>query len=209
MKNKLLPLVFGATAILITSCQDGERNGRDKAATAVTDSISDTTKRAQMYTADVDLNGDEKAFVLSASGEGLLELEAAKLAHQKTTNEDLKLLTKEIINIYTKSNADLEKVAQGKGMVIPSTLTEESNRRVESLKSLSGTALDKAYITLLISNLTHTEELYSKASVFRNEDMKTFALNMLAKVQELHGKTTDLAIKFNVSNINNGQDLRR
>jgi predicted outer membrane protein len=206
MKNTRLFLLTAAI-LSFGACQNGDRNHRDQAATTVADSSSDTTKRAQMYTSDVDLIGDEKAFILSASADNSLETEAGTLIILKTKNAMVKSLAQQIISAYSKANKDLTRIAKGKGLNVQTVLSEENSAKVSSLKALSGTALDKAYISLLISTHSHDEDLFGKAAIFKNKDLKLFALNFLPEIQKFHQTATDIAIKINISNKNNGNDL--
>jgi predicted outer membrane protein len=207
MKNTHLLLLLTVTMVSLGSCQGGDRNHRDQAATTVADSTSDTTKRAQMYTSDVDLNGDEKAFILSVSDDALLEAEAGTLIVQKTKNPMVKSLAQQIIKAYTKANKDLTLIAKGKGLNVETVLSEEHLAQVKSLNTLSGTALDKSYISLVISTHSHDESLFGKAAIFRNKDLKIFALNFLPEIQKFHKAATNIAIKMNISKKGNGDDL--
>ncbi|SEA69280.1 DUF4142 domain-containing protein [Pedobacter hartonius] len=208
MKTTHLLLLLPAMILSLGACQNGDRNHRDQAATTVADSTSDTTQRAQMYTSDVDLNGNEKAFILSVSDNALLEAEAGALIVQKTKNQAISGLAKQLIKGYTKAGKDLTTIAKGKGLDVQTVLSQDHQAEVTSLKALSGLALDKAYISLVIRIHSHDEDLFGKAAIFKNKDLKIFALNFLPEIQKFHKTATDVAIKMNLSNKGNGNDLQ-
>jgi len=208
MKTTHLLLLLPVMILSLGACRNGDRNQRDQAATTVADSTSDTTQRAQAYTSDVDLNGNEKAFILSVADDALLETEAAALIIQKTKNQAVSGLAKQIIKGYTKAGKDLTMIAKGKGLAIQTVLSQDHQAQVTSLKALSGLALDKAYISLVIRTHSHNEDLFGKAAIFKNKDLRIFALNFLPEIQKLHETATDIAIKMNLSNKGNGNELQ-
>ncbi|CAM4108135.1 Predicted outer membrane protein [Pedobacter westerhofensis] len=205
-KNNLL-LNTIVIIIATVSCQNQNRNNRDQAATSVTDTTTDTTKRAQIYTSDVDLQGNEKLFILEAINGALFDIETAAIVERETKDPLVKSFAKKMFTASTKANNDLASIAKGKGINPPTVQSEENRTQLLVLKTVSGKLLDKTYIKLVSTSLAHYDMLFGKAVTFKNKDIKTFAINALSEIQQRHKEATAIAKKLNVSNQNNGNDL--
>jgi len=195
------------TAFGLQACNNNDRGGRDAAATSATGSLADTTQRAQNYTADVEVNGDEKSFILPAAVGGMMEVAAGNLIIQKSVNPSVKAFAVRMVKDHTKANIELEKIAKAKGLTVPATLPEEQMKHIVAMKTLSGRTLDVHYITMMINDHAETEELFGKATAFKDGDLKTFALNTLPVIQEHHKLAGEIGKKLNISNVNNGDDM--
>jgi len=200
----LIGLLISAAGL--QACQNGNRNNRDEAATKPSDSISDTTSRAQAYTADVDLKGDEKSFIMDAATGGMMEVEAGKIAIEKSSNPAVKDFATQMVKDHTKANDDLGKIAKGKGLALPTVLPEDQAKHLSQMKALTGRPFDTHYIQMMLTDHAKTEALFGEASKFSNTDLKAFALNTLPIIQTHHKKATEIATKLNITNANNGDD---
>jgi putative membrane protein len=205
-KINLLPIAF-AIILMAAACQNENRNNRDKAATNVTDTTMDTTARAQMYTSDVDLQGNEKLFFLSAINGAMLDIEAGTMAERKTKDPLVKAFAHKMVVAATKANQNLELIAKGKGISPPTVLSEENLSQMAALKTVSGNLFDKTYVKLATQSLAAADLLLGKAATFKNEDIKTFAINSLSDIQQNYKEAVTLGKKLNISNQNNGNDL--
>lgn len=195
------------TGFALQSCNNNNRDGRDSAATSAVDSLSDTTQRAQNYTADVDINGDEKSFILPAAAGGMMEVAAGNLIVQKSLNPLVKAFAARMVKDHTKANTELEKVVKAKGLTVPATLPEEQMKHIDAMKTLTGRSLDVHYITMMIDDHAKTEDLFGKATSFKDNDLKAFALTTLPIIKEHYKLAVELGKKLNISNVNNGDDL--
>jgi len=203
-KNTLIILLIGVAGL--QACQNGDRNNRDTAATIPSDSTSDTTSRAQAYTADVDLKGDEKSFIINAATGGMMEVEAAKIAIQKSSNAAVKNFASLMVKDHTKANTDLGKIAKSKGLALPASLPEDQMEHLSKMKALTGRPFDTHYIQMMLTDHAKTEALFGEAAKFSNADLKNFALNTLPIIQTHHKKAIEIGTSLNITNANNGDD---
>jgi putative membrane protein len=192
---------------LLLSCTSNDRGGRDAATTSAIGQVTDTTQRAQIYTADVDINGDEKSFILQAAAGSMEEIASGNLIIQSSSNASVKAFAKRLVKDHTKASLELEKIATTKGLTLPSTLSEVQLKRIAGMKALSGRQLDVQYITMMIDNHAKTEEIFGKATSFKDLELKEFALNTLPAIQTHLKDAVKLGQKLNISNTNNGDDL--
>jgi len=206
-KHHLLPLAI-AIVFGFTACQNENRNNRDQAAINVTDTTTDTTLRAQMYTSDVDLQGNEKLFILTAINGAMLDIEAATMVERKTKALMIKSFAQQIVANQTKALKNLTLIAKGKGINPPTVLSQENLQQMGTLKTVTGNLLDKTYIKLATKSLTDADLLFGKAATFKNKDIKTFAINSLSEIQQTQKEAVAIGKQLNVSNQNNGNDLQ-
>jgi len=191
----------------LQACQSSDRKNRDDAATTAADSLGDTTQRAQTYTADVALTGDEKTFILPVVSGGMMEVEAGNLILQKSGNKAVKEFAAMMVKDHTKANHDLELIAKSKGIALPAVLPEPQMKHMEKMKELSGRSLDVHYVTMMIDDHANTEALFGQASRYTDQDLKRFILNTLPIIQMHHKKAVQLGKDLNISNANNGDDM--
>jgi len=208
MRKSTILTVTVAAIFATTACQNENRNNRDKAATTITDTTMDTTQRAQMYTSDVDLQGNEKLFIMTAINGAMLDIETGTLIERKTKDPVVKAFAKQMVAASTKVNNNLTSIAKGKGISPPSLQSEENLSQIAALKTVSGIMLDKTYIKLAIKSLGASDILFGKAATFKNEDIKTFAINSLSEVQANQKQAVAIGKKINISNLNSGDDLQ-
>ena len=206
-KNNLLP-IFIAIIIGAVSCQNENRNNRDKPATSVTDTTMDTTQRAQMYTSDVDLQGNEKLFILNAINSAMLDIETGTMVERKTKDPVVKSFARKMVAASTKANKNLALIAKEKGINPPTVQSGDNLTQITTLKKLSGNLLDKTYIKLASTSLASSDLLFGKAATFKNKDIKTFAINALSDIQQNHKEAIAIGKKLNINNQNNGNDLQ-
>ena len=172
------------TAILIailatTACTNSERAHRDVAAVDTTLPLLDTTNKAQVYTADVNLNGDEKVFLLNASLSAKRIIEFSHLASQRAKNTNLRNQATKFAHQYNTMLTHLESLAKGKGILLS---TNETIGELEVLKKEQGANFDKLYLDLILVEHANLIQQLDNGSKLVNEDIKNFATNGLTIV---------------------------
>lgn len=191
----------------LQSCGNADRNGRDQAATGITDSLSDTTQRAKAVTADVDLNGDEKVFTLSAANGGMMEVEAANLALKKSKNKTVKDFAARMLKDHGMANDELKQIAVSKGLDLPTTLPEELAAHLKQMNTLEDRAFDVQYMRMMMDDHKRTVQLFTDGSRLADAQLKNFAAKTLPIIQEHHKMAVEIGKKLNVTNANNGDDV--
>lgn len=207
MKTKAYLILAISGALAIQSCNSADRGDRDEETTILADSLSDTTTRAKALTADVDLTGDEKVFVLTAANSGMMEVEAANVILKKSKDAEVKALAQQVLTDHTKANKDLEAFAKGKGIALPTVLSDEHAKHVRDLAALVDRPLNTAYITMMIEHHKKSVTLFSQATQLKDFDLKSMASQTLPVLTGHLKKAEELGKKMNVSNQGNGDDL--
>lgn len=175
------------TVLAVTACTNSERTKRDAAAADTTLPLVDTTNKAQVYTADVDLNGDEKVFLLNSSLSAQRMIAFANLANQRAKNVDLRNQATKLAHQYNTMLIHLESLAKGKGILLNTT---DAIGELAVLKKEQGASFDKLYANLILVEHTNLiQQLYNGSKV-ANEDIRNFASNGLTIVNR---NNSDLA----------------
>jgi putative membrane protein len=140
-----------------------------------THSDSSTTKSA---TADQD-------FARKVAAGGMAEVELAKLAQQKSSSEEVKSLAQRLETDHSKANDELKALASKKGWDLPTTPTSDQAAKKASLEKLSGSAFDKQYVDLMVSNhRTNINAFQHQASKGTDADLKQWASSTLPTLKE-------------------------
>lgn len=182
---KKLAFTLLASFILI-SCSNSERDHRDQAAADTTSPQLDTTNKAQTYTADVNLNGDEKVFLLNSSISVHRIVELTHLASQKANDRNLRGQAKLLETGNRKMLDDLKAIANGKGI----QLTNDEPKEIKILNEMPKNLFDKEYIKLILLEHANLIQELEKGSKLTNTNMKNFAVNSLPTVNK---NNSDLA----------------
>ncbi|WP_207426276.1 DUF4142 domain-containing protein [Pedobacter sp. SYSU D00535] len=129
---------------------------------------------------DDDDTMDRQEFTTQASASNLLEVSASALADTRSSNQTVRNFAAMMVSDHTQANAELQVIASAKGLTLASGLTTTQQQQVNSLSSLSGSAFDKAYMSLMVSSHQNAVQLFDSAEDQVNDgDLRTYARNKL------------------------------
>lgn len=207
MKMFLKNLLAIYLMVVLQACSNGDRNGRDETAKEITDTMSDTTRRAQTATADVDLNGDGKMFVSRAASGGMMEVEAAGLALKRSKNKSVKDFAAQMLKDHSKVNEELRKIADEKGIQLAQTLPAEHSGHLDEMNTLADRAFDVQYLRMMINDHKSTVQLFTDGSRLADPKLKAFSIKTLPVIQDHYNKAIAIGKNLNINNANNGDDV--
>lgn len=205
-KYQILPLI-AITIFGLQSCRNQDRTHRDDPATNKADTTLDTTMRAQASTADVDLTGDEKSFLLNAATAGMTEVAASNQILIKTKNAAVKQFAEMMVKDHTSVGNELAAIAKTKGIALPGQLPDSKKNELEKMNQLSGDELDKKYVVMMINGHTQTIDWFDRATTYSNQQIRQFALKTLPTLKHHAEIVGEIGKKLNVSNAGNGDNL--
>ncbi|WP_414550180.1 DUF4142 domain-containing protein [Anabaena sp. CCY 0017] len=181
-------MLLVSSTIAITSY--AQINQRAIAQTTPNSSTTLETKILQNSLSEID-----KIYLQEAAQAGMAEVEMAKLALEKSNNENIKQYAQQMIQDHTPLNQELMQLAQQKGMTLPSNLNPKYQAFKTQLSELSGENFDLAYtneggINANLQNLIiHTRQL----QLGQDPDLQAFAFKNLPVV-EAHLQLVDLLL---------------
>ena len=88
---------------------------------------------------------DKKLLMLAATG-GMMQLELSKVAVEKASSEDVRMIAKAEVDEQTALAAKLSEIARSGGASLPGAPDEKTSKMVEELSAKSGLELDKHYL---------------------------------------------------------------
>ncbi|MFD2365529.1 DUF4142 domain-containing protein [Pseudoduganella sp. GCM10020061] len=88
---------------------------------------------------------DSKA-IMDMAMANMAEVEMGKMAQSKGTSEQVKTFGQQMIDDHGKALAEVQALAQAKGVTLPTALDDKHRKEAAKLNALSGAAFDKAYM---------------------------------------------------------------
>ena len=102
-----------------------------------------------------------------------------------TCTEEVKNLASRLHTDHMKANDELTKIASQKNWTLPAEPTADQKNQKAKLEKLSGTAFDKAYADLMVTNHRNNIPLFERqASKGADAELKQFASNTLPTLKE-------------------------
>lgn len=123
-------------------------------------------------------------FVQKAAIGGLAEVKMAKLAIERAQAPEVKQFARKMLADHTKANTELKRIADKKGMQVPTQLDADQQKNMEKLSSLTGADFDKAYMSMMVDDhRTDVAEFRQQAERGSDPDLKQFAMRTLPTLE--------------------------
>lgn len=129
-------------------------------------------------------SGDAK-FIEHVARAGQAEVDLGRLGEQKAQATEVKALARRLVADHTKSNEQLMKIAQQKGVEPPSQPSKsESNQRAK-LEKLNGQAFDQAFAKEIVQDHQKDIKYFQKEETsLKDPQLKSFAQQTLPVLQQ-------------------------
>ncbi|MGI8503684.1 MAG: DUF4142 domain-containing protein [Hassallia sp.] len=101
-------------------------------------------------------------FITKAAQSDMTEIQTSKLALQKSKNKSVRDYAQMMIKQHTESSKELKPIAQSKKVTLPTTIGPENTALLTSLKKVSGSKFDQAYLEGQVQAHTKTQAEYQK-----------------------------------------------
>ena len=129
--------------------------------------------------ADVDVDD----FVEEASEKNIAEIEAGKLALEKSQTPSVRAFAQKMINDHTANNTELRSIAASKKVELSDDAALASKAKATLMKQRDGESFDAAYANNQVKAHRDAIEFYKKASKSKDTEVRTFAVAALPKLQ--------------------------
>jgi putative membrane protein len=134
-----------------------------------------------------DVAAADRTFVTVAASTGMLEVEASRLALERTKHPQLRGFAQKMVDEHSKSTDELKSIARDVGLTdVPTTTMGKYNAMLEKLRALKDADFDREYAAQ-IGVASHTEAiaLFDQASKdVSNPQLKEFAAKTLPRLRE-------------------------
>jgi putative membrane protein len=119
----------------------------------------------------------DKDFVSRTVQSGMAEIQLGQLAVQKSSSEDVKEFSRNMVDDHETINNQMEWAAQHMGVRLPSGISKKNKELIAKLQGLSGTEFDNAYIVAMVKDHKNDE------SEFRERDLQSQNPNLKRLIQ--------------------------
>jgi putative membrane protein len=137
-----------------------------------------TTAFAAPSTTDTD-------FVMRAAQAGMAEVAAGKMAESNGQAASVKSFGKRMVADHTKAGDELKQIAGKKGVMMPTSPSDEQKKAGQRLQGLKGAEFDKAYAAQMVKDHEDAVTLFENESDSgMDPDLKAFAKKTLPTLQE-------------------------
>jgi putative membrane protein len=107
----------------------------------------------------------DKAFVRTATEEGIADVKLGQLAVQKG-GVDVKTLAQKLVDDHTAMNKEMAAIADSLGVMQPKNMSKDDQAEYSKLNSLTGKDFDTEYLTFIAkAHYQKTHDFYMEASV--------------------------------------------
>jgi putative membrane protein len=144
--------------------------------------VPDATAKDQMPPAG-GTPGD-KAFAEKASMGSQMEIEAGKIALQKSSDEKVKAFAQQLINDHSKASDDLKSAAAEEGITLPSQLDAKHQGMLDKLNGLSGAQFDAAFKAQMIEDHKKDIAMFEKEAASGQSAVDKFASATLPTLKQ-------------------------
>jgi putative membrane protein len=128
----------------------------------------------------------DAGFVTNASGAGLAEIEAGKLAETNAGSDKVKTFARQIVADHTKAGEELKSLAAGdRGYATAESPPPANQKDIDALKMLNGAAFDKEFAKVMVADHQKAVAIFEvEAEKGSNKDLQAFAKKTLPTLKD-------------------------
>ena len=127
----------------------------------------------------------DRRFIEKAAVGGMAEVELGKLAQTNGASDQVKQFGARMSEDHAKANDELKEIASTKGVEVPTSLDKKTHATVDKMKTLTGAAFDKAYMSDMVADHKEDIALFQSESLSgQDADVKAFAGKTLPTLRE-------------------------
>lgn len=127
----------------------------------------------------------DSKFMEDAAHAGHAEIEASKLAQQKSQNADVKSFAERMIQDHGKVGSELDALAARKGVTTPKDASPAQKSEIKALSALSGAKFDKMYASRIgvAAHESAVKTFREASNTAKDADVKAFAARHLPDLE--------------------------
>ncbi|QDH73733.1 DUF4142 domain-containing protein [Brevundimonas sp. M20] len=190
--KRILILSVGALALTVTACQQESGGASDQQNQAV-NAAQDTTAGVVGSVAGSMGAMTSASFVSNAAIGGMYEVEAGRIAAQRSTNPRIKALGEKMVADHTKAGDALKPIAAAANLTVPTALDQRHQGLIDNLRGASDQDFDRVYLQQ--QEAAHNETamlLENYGRMGDNDALKAWAAETLPVVKGHQGMVDQL-----------------
>jgi putative membrane protein len=140
------------------------------------------------------VSGSDRAFVAEAALASLAEVEAGRYMADKAANGGVKAFAQQMERDHASAKDELQRIAGGKGIDLPTAVQGDDKRQLDKLKSVPSVQQDSEFVqTFGIDGNAKAIKLFERqAQSGQDSDLRAFAERTLPRLREHLGMAQQL-----------------
>jgi len=124
-------------------------------------------------------------FILKAAEGGMAEVELGRVASERAQSDEVKKFGRRMVDDHGKGGEELQKIAQSRGIKLPSDLEAKDKALRDRLAKLNGKTFDRTYMRNMVSDhKMDVAEFKREANSGRDPEVKAWAAKMLPTLED-------------------------
>ena len=177
-----LCLVLPLFAALCACRSDGDHSD-DMRPTSNTTNAS--AARSDMREPRTTFSSDDQKFIEKATIGGMFEVQSSRIAQLKSVSRDTLDFAQMMVDDHGLANRDLDFIAREKGMVPPTRLDSEHQKKIDDLQKLDGKEFERAYRSAQAMAHDDAIELFERSlTKVDDAELRAFINRLLPTLRE-------------------------
>jgi putative membrane protein len=127
----------------------------------------------------------DRKFVSEVAGANLAEVQLGQLAAQKASDDTVKQFAQRMVKDHGAANDELKKIADQKGMTLPTAPDKRHQAKMDRLSKLSGADFDRAYMRDMVKDHgKDVKELQRRRDKTKGPDINAWVSKTLPTVRD-------------------------
>ena len=123
---------------------------------------------------------NQSDFLTQAASNGMLEVQAGRLAQQEGLLQEVKSYGQRMVTDHIQANDKLKALASQLNITLPDSMSQEHLEQLQKLRNADGAEFDRQYMDLMVSSHENAVSMFEDASNnMENVEVKSFASNTL------------------------------
>jgi putative membrane protein len=185
MKKNLLMILLLPCALL--ACNGGSnKDSVDKADStnnAKNDTSASSTDTTAKTMAPMSVDDATGKFLVNVADVNMTEVQAGQIAQSKSVNPRVQAYAGMIIKDHTSAGDELKSLAAGKNVTLPSSISDQHQKKIDDLNKKNGKDFDKAFLDMMEDGHEGAIKDFKKNTDNKDADVKAFVDKMLPALQ--------------------------
>lgn len=135
-------------------------------------------------------------FTKEAASDGMMEINAANMAMQRSKNQDVKDLAQMIKNDHQSANDQLKEVVDDQGWQLPQDMMQKHQEKFRKLQETSDQNFDQQYLSMMVEGhkkaIDEFQKMADKAGKQEMDELKDWIDNTLPALKKHHDRAKEL-----------------
>lgn len=144
--------------------------------------VAEEQNEANLENSDLE---DASEFAVEAAASSMMEVQLGQLAQTKATSPAVKQFAETMVTEHSKANDELKTLAQQKNITLPTSLTEDHQKKYDDLNQKQGAEFDREYMNLMVkAHEEDVDEFEDQAQDGNDPELKAWASEKVSSLKQ-------------------------